>query len=160
MATYADHATILVADVDCTAGGKDLCEDIGVEGFPTIKHGDPANLEDYEGGRDYDDLEKFAKENLGPRCGPANLDLCDAAGKKTIEGFMAMSAADLKKAIEEKDAEMKKADEDLEELLKGLQSQYEEAQKKRDDTKKEIKEAGLGLMKAVQAHRKLAKSEL
>jgi len=160
MKKYADHKTILVADVDCTAGGKDLCEDVGVQGFPTIKYGDASNLEDYEGGRDFDDLEKFAKESLGPRCGPANLDLCDEAGKKTIEGFMAMSAADLKKAIEEKDGEMKKADEDLEELLKSLQNQYEEGQKKKDDTKKAIKEAGLGLMKAVQAHRKLAKSEL
>merc|ERR1719391_1858624 len=132
MATYADHATILVADVDCTAGGKDLCETIGVEGFPTIKHGDPSNLEDYEGGRDLEDLEKFAKESLGPRCGPANLDLCDAAGKKQIEGFMAMSVDALERAIEEKDAEMKKAETDLEEFVKGLQEQYEEAQKKRD----------------------------
>ena len=41
-----------MADVDCIGGGKDLCSKVGVEGFPTIKHGDPANLEDYKGGRD------------------------------------------------------------------------------------------------------------
>lgn len=41
---------------------------MGVEGFPTIKFGDPANLEDYEGEREFDDLAKFAKDNLGPRC--------------------------------------------------------------------------------------------
>ena len=47
-----------------------LCQvdDVGVEGFPTIKFGDPANLEDYEGEREFDDLAKFAKDNLGPRC--------------------------------------------------------------------------------------------
>merc|ERR1712126_691865 len=153
MKKYADHASVLIADVDCTAGGKDLCEDIGVEGFPTIKHGDPNSLEDYEGGRDYDALEKFAKDNLGPRCGPANLDLCDAESKKQVESFLKMPADALKTAIEEKEAEMKKADTELEELLKSLQSQYE------DGTKKAIKEAGLGLMKSVQAHRKSSGEE-
>merc|ERR1711870_89464 len=138
--------------VDCTAGGKDLCEDVGVQGFPTIKYGDPNNLEDYEGGRDFAELEKFAKENLGPSCGPKNPDLCDAEKKKMLDDFMALPDDAL--------AEMAKAESDLEELLKSLQSQYEEGQKKRDDTKKEIKESGLGLMKSVAAHKKSAKSEL
>jgi len=160
MKEYQDNPSILVADVDCTAGGKDLCEEVGVQGFPTIKHGDPNNLEDYEGGRDFKALQKFAKKNLGPRCGPANLDLCSTEDKSKIEGFMSMSIDDLKKDIAEKEAEMKKADEDLEGILKSLQSQYEEAQKKKDETKKAIKEAGLGLMKSVQAHRKTGKSEL
>lgn len=42
-------ATSLVADVDCTAAGKPLCDQAGVQGFPTIKWGDPNNLEKYEG---------------------------------------------------------------------------------------------------------------
>lgn len=56
--------TSLIADVDCTAEGKPLCERVGVSGFPTIKWGDASNLEDYQGGRKYDDLKKFAKESL------------------------------------------------------------------------------------------------
>jgi len=157
---YAKHESILIADVDCTAGGKDLCEEVGVQGFPTIKYGDPNSLEDYEGGRDLAALSKFAKENLGPRCGPANLDLCDAENKKNIESYMAMSPDSLKAEVEKMETQMKKADTDLEELLKSLQAQYEEATKKKDDTKKAIKEAGLGLMKSVQAHKKTGKSEL
>jgi hypothetical protein len=27
-------------------------------------------MEDYQGGRDLEDLQTFAKENLGPSCGP------------------------------------------------------------------------------------------
>ncbi|CAJ1413208.1 unnamed protein product, partial [Effrenium voratum] len=46
---------------------------------------------DYQGGRDFDSLKKFAEENLGPTCGPANLDLCSAEVKKKVESFMAMS---------------------------------------------------------------------
>jgi len=160
MNEYKGHESILVADVDCTAGGKDLCETVGVQGFPTIKYGDPNNLEDYEGGRDHKALSSFAKENLGPTCGPANLDLCDADKKAQVNKFMAMSLDDLKAAIKEKDDEMSKAEKDLEELLKSLQSQYEEGTKKKDDKKAEIKASGLGLMKAVQAHQKSAKSEL
>jgi len=160
MTEFADSKDVLIADVDCTAGGKDLCEDVGVQGFPTIKYGDPNNLEDYEGGRDFDELQTFAKENLGPSCGPSNPDLCDAEKKKMLDEFMAMTDDDLAAKVKEKEEGMAKAESDLEELLKSLQSQYEEGQKKRDETKKEIKESGLGLMKSVTAHKKSAKSEL
>ena len=30
---FDDHATTLVADVDCTAGGKPLCDKVGVRGY-------------------------------------------------------------------------------------------------------------------------------
>merc|ERR1719382_2343746 len=160
MTEYAGHASILVGDADCTAGGKALCETVGVQGFPTIKYGDPNNLEDYEGGRDHAALSAFAKENLGPTCGPANLDLCDDDKKEQVKKFMGMAVADLQAAIKGKDDEMAKAEKDLEELLKSLQAQYEAATKKKDDTKAAIKASGLGLMKSVQAHKKSEKSEL
>eukprot|EP00931_Biecheleriopsis_adriatica_P094216 TRINITY_DN678_c0_g2_i2.p1 TRINITY_DN678_c0_g2~~TRINITY_DN678_c0_g2_i2.p1 ORF type:complete len:128 (-),score=37.87 TRINITY_DN678_c0_g2_i2:121-504(-) len=82
----------LVADVDCTTEGKDLCQKHGVSGYPTIKYGDPGELKDYSGGRDYESLKKFADENLGPTCGPANMELCDDAAKKKIEGYLGMTA--------------------------------------------------------------------
>merc|ERR1711972_263276 len=151
MKEYQDHKTVLIADVDCTTEGKPLCEEVGVQGFPTIKHGDPNNLEDYEGGRDLKALKKFAKDNLGPRCGPANLDLCDDGNKAKIKEFMEMPMADLAEKITAKNDEMDKVEKDLEDLLKSLQAQYEEGQKNRDEKKKEIKESGLGLMKSVQA---------
>merc|ERR1712151_143721 len=154
MKEYQDHKTVLIADVDCTTDGKPLCEEVGVQGFPTIKHGDPNNLEDYEGGRDFKALSKFAKDNLGPRCGPANLDLCDEAKKTQIDGFMKMDAAALQELIDEKDAAIKKIDSDAEEFLKSLQEQYEQSTKEADAKKKEIKESGLGLMKSVAAHKK------
>merc|ERR1711972_168736 len=116
-----------------------------------IKYGDPNNLEDYKGGRTYDDLKKFADENLGPSCGPNNLDLCDAEKKALIQKFQAMSAGDLDAAIKEKDDAMKKAESDFEAFVKGLQKQYEEANKKKDEDVAAIKDSGLGMMKAVKA---------
>lgn len=95
MNEFKDSTTSLVADVDCTTEGKDLCEKHGVKGYPTIKYGDVSDLQDYNGGRSFEDLKKFAEENLGPSCGPANLDLCDEDKKSKFESFMKMSIGKL-----------------------------------------------------------------
>merc|ERR550525_1353507 len=99
MDEFKGKPSSLVADVDCTDAGKDLCEKHGVQGFPTIKWGDPSDLKDYEGGRDYEELKKFADENLGPTCGPDHLDLCNEKQKKSIEKFQAMSNQELEGKI-------------------------------------------------------------
>merc|ERR1719160_784824 len=96
---YAGNPTSFVGDVDCTESGKDLCEKHGVQGFPTIKYGDPDDLKAYEGGRDFDSLKKFAGENLGPQCGPDHMDLCGDKQKKSIEKYMVMSKADLEAKV-------------------------------------------------------------
>ena len=93
MDQFKGSATQLVADVDCTTEGKPLCDANGVRGFPTLKYGDPASLEDYQGARSYDELAKFAKENLKPVCSVAKIELCDDEKKKQIETYMAMSIA-------------------------------------------------------------------
>merc|ERR1712019_61320 len=61
MGDFKGSPTSLVADVDCTESGKDLCETHGVHGFPTIKYGDPGDLKAYEGGRGYEELKKIAE---------------------------------------------------------------------------------------------------
>jgi len=157
---FKDSKTAVIADVDCTAGGKDLCSTHGVRGYPSIKYGDPNALEDYKGGRDFDALKKFAEENLGPTCGPANLDLCDADKKAQIEKFSAMSAADLQAAVDEKVAAQEKLETEFKEFVEGLQKSYTEASEKKDKDVEAIKSAGLGIMKAVAAHNKAAKAEL
>merc|ERR1711920_406113 len=145
---YADSPTALVADVDCTAAGKDLCETVGVEGFPSIKYGDPSDLQDYEGGRDFKALKKFA-DDLGPLCSPANLDLCSEEKKKQIKEYMDMGAAKLDELVSSKEAEVKKLQSDFDTMLEGLQKQYQEANEKKDADIKAIKDPGLGLAKAV-----------
>jgi len=160
MEEFKDSKTALVADVDCTASGKELCSDVGVRGYPTIKYGDPNNLEDHKGGRDFDSLKKFAEENLGPTCGPANLDLCDDEKKALIEKLSKMSDSDLLSAIKEQTDAAEKVETDFKTFVDGLQKQYTEANEKKDKDGEEIKNSGLGLMKAVSAHQKAGKSEL
>jgi len=159
---FADSKSSLVADVDCTTEGKDLCEKHGIKGYPTIKYGDPADMKDYEGGRSYDDFKKFADENLGPSCGPDNLDLCKEEDKALIEKFLAMPAEELDTAIAAGDTKMKKIEDKsaaavkkLETKVEGLNKDMEAAQKKSDDAvKKETKKLGLGVMRKVLASRK------
>eukprot|EP00427_Karlodinium_veneficum_P008469 CAMPEP_0169096498 /NCGR_PEP_ID=MMETSP1015-20121227/19028_1 /TAXON_ID=342587 /ORGANISM="Karlodinium micrum, Strain CCMP2283" /LENGTH=170 /DNA_ID=CAMNT_0009157261 /DNA_START=168 /DNA_END=680 /DNA_ORIENTATION=- len=162
MKEYAGHATALVADVDCTAEGKPLCEQVGVEGFPTIKWGDPSSLEDYDGGRDFEELQTFAKENLKPICSPANIDLCDDAKKAQINELLKLSADELESKIAEKDAELKEAGETFDAEVQKLQEKYEALEKEKTEKQKAIKESGLGLMKAVKAAKSQAaeKSDL
>lgn len=159
MAEFKDSQTILIGDVDCTAAGKEKCNEVGVRGYPTIKYGDPDDLQDYKGGRKLADLQKFAGE-LGPQCGPANLDICDADKKAKIEEFQKLSADAREKLITEKESEMEKAETDFKAFVEGLQKNYQDASDKKDKAVEAIKAGGLGLIKSVHAFEKKQKSEL
>jgi protein-disulfide isomerase-like protein with CxxC motif len=152
MDAFADSDTALVADVDCTASGKTLCTAQGVKGYPTIKWGDPGALEDYKGGRDYDSLNKFAAESLKPVCSPSNVDLCDADKKAEIEKFLGMAGDELNKMIAESEEKMEKSEADFKASVELLQASYQDLMKKKDETQEEIKNSGLGLMKACKSH--------
>jgi hypothetical protein len=152
MDAFADSKDALVADVDCTTEGKELCTEQGVKGYPTIKWGDPANLEDYKGGRDYPSLERFANENLKPICSPANIDLCDADKKAEIEKFLTMDQDELGKLIAESDKKIEDTEKAFKEGVEALQKQYQELMSNKEKVQEDIKNAGLGLMKACRNH--------
>jgi len=144
-------ATALIADVDCTADGKPLCDANGVKGFPTLKYGDQSALEDYKGGRGFAELKKFASESLKPMCSPSNIDLCDDEKKAEINKFMEMSSEDLEKAIAEKEKLMADAEETFKSDVEKLQNKYQELTAAKEKTEADVKESGLGMMKAVKA---------
>lgn len=146
-----DSSSALIADVDCTAEGKPLCDANGVKGFPSIKYGDPSALEDYKGGRDYDSLKKFASENLKPMCSPSNIDLCDDEKKAEIEAFMSMDSADLEAKIAEGDAKIAEAETTFKSELETLQASYQKLMSDKDETIEKVNSSGLGLMKSVLA---------
>merc|ERR1712080_142143 len=134
--------TSLIGDVDCTSDkGKPLCERVGVQGYPTLKWGDPNNLEAYEGGRELKDLKEFAKKNLKPQCSPANIDLCDEEKKKKIGELQALSAEDLDAQIAEKEKKMEEAEETFKSEVEKLQKTYEQLQKDKDAAVAEVKES-------------------
>lgn len=140
----------LVGDMDCTVH-KDTCAKVGVEGYPTIKHGNVDDLQDYKGGRTFDDLLEFAKENLGPSCSPDSKDSCDAAQLKVLEKAMTFSIGKLDAKIRKAEAKITKAEADFKDGASDLQKEYEALSKTKDAAVKAVKDSGLGMLKSVKA---------
>lgn len=160
---HADSKTVLIADVDCTLDeNKALCSQYGVSGYPTIKYFTAATGptgEVYKGGRDFDALEAFAAENLGPQCSPDNRELCSEEQVAEMDKFAAMTSAERTAMISEKEGAMKAAEETLEALLKSLQKQYEDGKQAKEDA---IAAAtpGLSMLRMIEGASAAAKDEL
>lgn len=45
-----------------------LCDEVGVQGYPTIKYYVDGKENDYNGGRSFDDLSAFVGEKIAPKC--------------------------------------------------------------------------------------------
>lgn len=156
------NASGLVAEVDCTAAGKPLCEENGVRGFPTLKWGDPAGLTDYEGSRGYDDMADFAKENLKPMCSAANIELCDKEKKAQLESYMKLSLDELNEAVGTEEKKLEAAESDFKDGVAKLQAEYEKLSGEKDAKLAAVRDSGLSLMKSVLSVKKkdAAKDEL
>jgi protein disulfide-isomerase A6 len=163
---YDSSKDVAIVDVDCTKDdSKDLCSKYGVRGYPTIKYftgtTDPKG-DKYEGGRTFADLKKFADENLGPSCGPDNLDLCDDEQTENIKELQAqVEGGKLQATVDEKQAAIDAAEKTFKDELASLQAKYEQLSKDKDATVEEASK-DLGLMRAVLAAAKTteAKDEL
>merc|ERR1719428_2638575 len=115
METYEGSSSVVVADVDCTSDeGQSVCNDNGVSGYPTIKYfTDETGQkgEDYSGGRQFDDLEKFVKEKLAKKCNPTTKEDCDDQEKAYIDKMQAKGdekvKAELARLDGMKDSDMK-----------------------------------------------------
>jgi len=150
---WADSEMALIAEVDCTAEGQSLCEEQDIQGYPTLKYGDPEFLEIYSGAWKYSEMSPFTKEHLKPSCTPKKLDLCDPEKKKQIESLLAMSTAELDKLIDGKELLIKEAEQKFDKGVKGLDETHTQMKKVKDDKVEDIMEKGLRLMKSVQQHR-------
>eukprot|EP01084_Bolivina_argentea_P311155 538566_1 len=142
----------VIADVDCTVE-QGLCSKFGVMGYPTIKYGDPNDMQAYNGGRDYAALEKHAKENLGPSCGPDTLDLCDEDQKNEIQEVQKMSDEDIAAKVESEEKKLADAESNFKEEVQKLQKKYEELTKEKEATTEEVRGGKLGVLKKVLASR-------
>jgi len=147
--TYADSSKVLIADVDCTAAGKPLCDKYGVRGYPTIKYFNPPDEEgeDYKGGRDLPALKKFVETELGPGCSADTKENCSAEQLAELSKYMEMDAAERESKLTSLKAELKKAEDDHNELLKNLQEQFKTSQ----DALEKLKEDSAPTIKMLKA---------
>jgi hypothetical protein len=110
-----------------------------------------AALQKYEGGRSYEALSEFAKENISkPICSLKNFDICDDAVKKAITDMRAKPTEALKTegdAVVDKLNELEKA---FFEGVKKLQADYEAMSTKYNaDSEALSTESNLKLLQAV-----------
>merc|ERR1719193_1464747 len=154
MKEFAGSPNFLIADVDCTAEGEELCTKHNIEGYPTLKYGDPSNLQDYEGEMEYEDLLSFAKENLGPTCGPKNLDLCDEEQKAKIAALEAEGVDALEARLSKIHLGIEAAEETFEKEVQKLQDTYEGLMEELQKATKEIQGDDWGLFNSVYKHLK------
>ena len=160
MSQYADSPSVLVADVDCIGAGKPLCDKVGVQGFPTIKHGNPDALEDYKGARDFDSIEEFAAK-LKPPCNPSTLENCDEAQQAEVKRLLALDEDDIIVTIEEAEKRVKENENEFKTKVEGLQRQYEAFKRQYDNTQKALeKETDIGFHKLILKHKQDNKNEL
>lgn len=91
---FAGSSSVVIGDVDCTSdGGKALCEEHEVRGYPTVKYfnGETGEKgEKYAGGRDIETLKKFVGESLSAKC---LLDDTSACSEKE-SGYIAKMKGD------------------------------------------------------------------
>ena len=136
---------VVVAKIDCTGTAKNICDDNGVKGYPTLKYGDPDDLQDYSGGRDLDTLKTFV-DGLGPMCSLTNLDDCTAEQREEIEELQKLSIAELDAKLEEKKTLRTEAEATFKKRVDQLQKKYEKAVAKKE---KALQRAKAGFLSAV-----------
>jgi protein disulfide-isomerase A6 len=126
---YAASSSVVIADVDCTDSGEELCETFEIRGCksfieihskrheyyrlafscvhfvsladPTIKYfmDGDSKGEDYQGGRDFASLKSFVEETLEVKCDVHNPTECSEKEKAYIEKMKAKPKNDRVKQI-------------------------------------------------------------
>jgi thiol-disulfide isomerase/thioredoxin len=166
---WEDSKIGLVAEVDCTdkgdvdddddddddddekggGGGKRLCNHFGIESFPTIKYGDPNDLQDYNGKRSLQEMSEFAEERLIPICSPTNLKLCDDEALAKMKQYLDLSINELHQFIALEEEKLKEAEVNFETTVDRLTKEYEVAEKVKRSMIEEISNGDLNLMKQI-----------
>jgi protein disulfide-isomerase A6 len=103
MDEYAGSSSVVIGDVDCTSdGGKDVCNEAGVKGYPTIKYFTAETGEEgeaYQGARSFDALKSFVDDSLDKGCVIDSPDTCDEKESAYVEKMKAKDGDAIKKEL-------------------------------------------------------------
>lgn len=145
---FKDSDVVTIADVDCTAAGKPLCEKVGVSGYPTIKYWLAGNksAKDYQGGRDLNSLTSFTESTFKAACDPTTGKGCNEQEKRYIEKIQPKSVEELQTELKEKETELKTA-----------KDERKAAEKEFKEKEKTIKRKEKALSKAITILKKFIK---
>jgi Thioredoxin domain-containing protein len=78
---------VVIGRVNCDVEQK-LCERFEILGTPTLLYGNPHDLQEYGGEKDFASLKAWAKEVLVPYCSPDNIAACSESEKQQMDIWM------------------------------------------------------------------------
>lgn len=92
------HQSVFIADVNCS-DEEELCTKSGVQGYPTIKVYKDGKVEDYRGGRGFEELFDFVDSNLASKCDVKQKETCSEKAIAYVDKWTAKDAAAIEKEI-------------------------------------------------------------
>lgn len=132
---YADSASVLIVDADCTGPAQGACQKHGVQGYPTIKYfmaGKKSGTA-YNGGRDFSSLKSFVAKTL-------DKPMCDALTKKNcLPNEIKYIDGQKDKSLEELQAELKVKTDAAKEIKDARKAAEKELKEKEKEWKKKEK---------------------
>jgi protein disulfide-isomerase A6 len=114
---------VVIGRVDCEKE-ETLCHRFEVLGTPTLLYGNPNDLKEYGGDKDFPSLKAWAVEALVPACSPDNLDLCNGLEKENISQWMKLSEGEMDKLISGVKDDEEAAHKEFDAKMQELQEQY------------------------------------
>lgn len=146
-ADFKDSTELFVGECDCTGDCKSLCESVGVQGYPTIKYGEPSMLQDYKGQRDYETMKSHALTNIKLSCSPSRRDLCTDEQQTEMDDIMAMDEAAVRAAIKEREDKVAEVEMEFQTAVESLQKQYKQMMETKEQKTSALQDHRLRWMK-------------
>ena len=150
---YQDSDKLFVSKIDCTSNeSKELCAEVGVQGYPTLLYGSLGDLQQYKGSRDLESLKKHA-EIIKPACSPKRRDICSTQELEQLDELLSKSKEEVAALIDEQEKVIATVEEEFKTAVASLQETYTNLMKTKDEKIAQVNQSGLRMMKAVLAQR-------
>jgi len=138
-ATFDDKDFALFAIVDCVKDAKEFCHHENIQETPEIKVGPSEDLEEFEGGHDYDSMKAFADAYIKPYCSHDSKKYCNKKELTAVEKYEKLTTQELNQLLhkEVKKEEVIRLKYEME--FKKLEKMFHEYTAKRDAEIDELK---------------------
>lgn len=121
---FANDSNVVIGRVNCDLE-QNLCDRFHVLGTPTLLYGNPHDLQEYGGDKDFASLNAWAKQVLVPLCSPDNMAACSETEKYFIESWMKLRLEDIEEMIQSVLDQEASVEKEFQEHAHELQRQYD-----------------------------------
>lgn len=153
---FANNPIALIGAVNClNPKSRNLCLREGINKMPSVKYGDPDNLEFYTGKGMLEDLVIFGKKNLRPFCAPDDyrIRFCSKKEYEKLQNFLNNTIDELEDMIEEQENLLKEANTNFTEQTEILNDYYNVFLDALKKVEREADENGYSIMKKIKEMR-------